>query len=268
MAPTAPDGGWTAERFLHELVVPRRHREARVADALVGSPPTFVDTRWGQVAAWRRCVGPATLLVHGFEDDHSLWSPLIDALVLAGWPFIALDLPAHGASGGTWSMGWEATDAIRDVVEVLGPVDSVVVHSFGCGAAVGAMLEGVDVSRAAFVAPPLQSTNQWRRYADRLGVDTDVADEASRIYYEAVGAHRGAWNVRSAYPALDVDILIIHSRDDERAPFPDAEEVVRLCRRSRLFDVTGLGHRRTARDPAVVAEITAFVTTLERRDER
>lgn len=256
----AGDDDWTVERFLEALVRPRRHREPRVAEALAGTPAAAVDTRWGSVAAWRYGDGPAALLVHGFEDDHSLWSPLIDLLVAHGVPFVALDLPAHGASGGDWGMGWEAADAIHAVAAELGPVDAVVAHSFGCGAAVGAMCEGLNVLRAAFVAPPLQATNRWLRAAERLGVSVDVANEARRRYLEAVGMHRGGWTVRTAYPSLDAELLIVHSRDDERAPFSDAEEVVVLCRRARLIPVDGLTHRRTARAPEVVAEIARFLT--------
>lgn len=250
---------WTAERFLLALVVPRRHREPRVARALEASAPVLVDTRWGRVAAWRRGEGPAVLLVHGFEDDHSLWSPLIDVLVERGLPFIAFDLPAHGASEGEWGLGWEAADAIHAVAAALGPVGAVVAHSFGCGAAVAAMEEGLDVERAVFVAPPLRPGNRWQRYAERLGVDPDVATAAQRRYHEAVGAHRAGWEPRTAYPALDVELLVVHSRDDERAPFSDSESVVRLCRRARLLAVDGLSHRRSARDAAVVDAVARFL---------
>jgi pimeloyl-ACP methyl ester carboxylesterase len=252
-------GDWTVERFIETLVVPRRHREPRTAEALAGTAPTFVDTRWGPVASWRLGAGPATLLVHGFEDDHSVWSPLIDRLVDHELSLIALDLPAHGASGGSWGMGWEAADAIRAVAEALSPVNSLVAHSFGCGAAVGAMAEGLQLDRAVFIAPPLQSDNRWTRYARKLNVDLAIATAAARTYHEAVGAHRSSWTARRAYPAVDADVLVVHSRTDERAPFDDAAEVVALCQRARLLAIDGPSHRRTAREPLVIEEIVSFL---------
>jgi hypothetical protein len=58
---------------------------------------------------------------------------------------------------------------------------------------------------------------------------------------------------------LDVDLLVIHSVDDERMPFSDSRDVVSGCRRADLVAVNGLTHRRTARDPEVVARVVEFL---------
>ena len=68
-------------------------------------------------------------------------------------------------------------------------------------------------------------------------------------------------DLRTALPTLDVNLLLVHSTDDERMPFVDSQEVVALCRTRDLFAVHGLAHRKTARDPEVVTRIARFVTT-------
>ncbi|MBK6704399.1 MAG: hypothetical protein IPG56_12060 [Caulobacteraceae bacterium] len=40
------------------------------------------------------------MLVHGWQDDNSLWSPLISALGEIGIASVAFDLPGHGFSEG------------------------------------------------------------------------------------------------------------------------------------------------------------------------
>jgi pimeloyl-ACP methyl ester carboxylesterase len=198
-------------------------------------------------------------LVHGWQDDNSLWSPLIDELYRRARALVAFDLPGHGASGGDWGVSFEGTDAIVAVADAMGPIDAVVAHSAGCGMTVAAILEGWAVQRAVLIAPPLVEGDRWRRYADRLGVNDDVALAAKAEYFDRVGPERATWNPRTAYPAVDIDLLFVHSRDDERNPVRDTEEIIPQIPRARLELVDGLTHRRTARDPSVINVVADFV---------
>lgn len=249
------------EFLLHE-VRPARLREPRLAARLEDVAPTSVPSPAGLLTAWRLGSGPAVLLVHGWQDDSSLWSPLIDELAARARALVAFDLPAHGASGGDWGLGSEGTDGVHAVAEALGPIDAVVAHSFGAGCAALAMAEGLTVPRAVFIAPPLVAGgNRWRRNADRRGVSHQVADAAQRIYDEKQGPARAGYSGRTVIPTLDVELLLVHSTDDERYPFSDAQEVAPRCRRAELLAVRGLTHRRTARDPEVVRRIAEFVSS-------
>jgi pimeloyl-ACP methyl ester carboxylesterase len=200
------------------------------------------------------------LLVHGYEDDNSLWDPLIDELARRNCALVAFDLPGHGASGGTWGASFEGTDAIVAVAEELGLIRAVVGHSAGCGMVVGALTEGWSIDTAVFVAPPLGSGDRWARHGERLGVASSVVDAARARYYKRIGAHRASWNPRTAYPLVEAEVLVIHSRDDERFSSGDSEEIVARMPNARLEIVDGLTHRRTARDPAVVSMIADAVT--------
>jgi pimeloyl-ACP methyl ester carboxylesterase len=80
------------------------------------------------------------------------------------------------------------------------------------------------------------------------------------MYEERIGPARASFDFRVALADLDVDLLGIHSADDERFPLGDSEEFVRKCRRGEFVVVHGLSHRRSARDPAVVARIADFVS--------
>jgi pimeloyl-ACP methyl ester carboxylesterase len=248
------------QQFLQAYAVPRRLREARTAARLRVVRPVLVPTRWGVLSAWRLGTGPAVLLVHGWEDDNSLWSPMIDELDRRGRAVVAFDLPGHGASGGDWGVSFEGSDGIVAVTEALGPIDAVVAHSAGCGITAGAIGEGWSVERAAFVAPPLAEGDRWLRSAERFGATEEVVAAAKAIYYAAHGPARAAWHPRTAYPALDVDLLVIQSRDDERNSVTDAQEIIPLNPRADLIVVDGLTHRRTARDAGVVGLIADFVT--------
>jgi pimeloyl-ACP methyl ester carboxylesterase len=248
--------------FIRTIAVPRRHREPRTAGRFTGVAPTVVPTLWGEVAAWREGEGGAVLLVHGWEDDHSLWSPLIDELVARGRSLVAFDLPAHGASTGQWAVSFEGSDAIRAIDDALGPLDAVVGHSAGCGVAGGAMSEGWRVDRAAFIAPAVgrEGASRWARKAEQLGVPADVAEAAEAKYYEAHGPARAAWRTHTFYGSLTTDTLVVQSRDDEHNDIGAVEDVFSEHAHARTVFVDGLSHRWTARDPGVVALIADFMT--------
>ena len=250
------------EDFIRAIAVPRRLREPRRADRFAEVAPVIVPTRWGDVAAWRDGDGPAVLLVHGWEDDSSLWSPLVDALVARGRSVVAIDLPAHGESTGEWAVSFEGTDAIRDVEGVLGPLDAVVAHSFGCGVTMGAIGEGFEVGQAAFISPPISLSEQsrWARKAVELGVPSDVGAEAEARYLRQHGPARAAWRPAPAYRTLALDTLVVQSRDDERNDLGAIEAVFTDHPHARLVLVDELSHRRTARDPAVVELVADFLT--------
>jgi hypothetical protein len=58
---------------------------------------------------------------------------------------------------------------------------------------------------------------------------------------------------------LGTPALVVHDRTDGEVPWSDGDEVARAWPGARLRTTEGLGHRRVLRDPAVIAEATAFV---------
>jgi pimeloyl-ACP methyl ester carboxylesterase len=259
LSSSQPEFEAAVEAFLRAMEVPSRRPEPRLAEPLAEVTQQRVPSDEGTLAAWRLGTGPAVLLVHGWEDNHSLWAPLIRSLADQGRALIAFDMPAHGYSDGERGLNPQAIDAVLAVANALGPVDAVVAHSSGAGVAGLAISEGMAVERAVMIAPPLRADNRFARYAARLGVADEVASAARAIYDERLGPARAAFNLRDALPTFDLRLLVVHSVDDERMPFVDSEEVLALCDRGQLLVVEGLTHRRTARDPHVVAQTTDFL---------
>jgi pimeloyl-ACP methyl ester carboxylesterase len=258
---SAPQPEFTAEvdAFLRSMVTPSRRPEPRVADRLTSVERHQIPSGDGVIAAWRLGADPAVLLIHGWQDNHSLWSPLIESLADHGRSVIAFDMPAHGFSDGERGLNPEAIDAVWAVSSALGPVDAVVGHSSGAGIAGLAVHEGLGVDRAVLIAPPLRADNRFARYAERLRVSADVASAAQAAYLARLGPERGSFDLRTALPTLDVHLLLVHSVDDEHMPFVDSQDVAARLRNGGLLAVDGLSHRRTARDPHVVSRITDFV---------
>lgn len=249
------------QTVLDRVCKPRRSGEPQLAAPLAGIDADMVPTPHGAVAAWRVGSGPATLLVHGWQDDSSLWDPLMTALLAASRPFVAFDLPAHGFSEGDRCLTFEVVDALHAVADALGPIDSVVAHSFAAGASALAVSEGLPARRVALIAPPLWPANSTRFHhvAGRLGFPIEVPEQALAIYLDSSTPSRAAYDMRTQVAQLDIELLIVSSLDDERMAVDDARTLAPQLPRGELFELRGPDHRDTARDPEVIHRIVEFI---------
>jgi pimeloyl-ACP methyl ester carboxylesterase len=248
------------DEFLHLMQrSPRRREVPRLAEPLRGVEMQPLAGPQGAIATWRVGEGPAVLLVHGFEDDNSIWTPLLDTLQARHHASVVLDLPAHGMSEGTNGYSPAAADALAVVGAALGPIKAIVGHSLGCWASALAIGEGLAVERFVLIAPPGGSSQErWRRAARDLGYDDDVADQALAKFWRELGPHRGR-GLEQVLSNLASEMLFVHSRDDERSPFGQSEELCAGCERAVFFAIDGASHRDTAREPEAIAAIVTFL---------
>lgn len=242
---------------------PGRLREPKRAIPLLEVDPAMVSTPHGRVAAWRGGSGAATMLVHGWQDDSSLWSPMVAALEDAGEAYVAFDLPAHGFSEGERALTFEIADALQAVADALGPLRALIAHSFAGGASVLATSEGLPISRLVLIAPPLwpSSKGRYHRVAEDLGYPVEVADRAMAGYFATTSADRAGYDMPTLLAALDTPVLLVSGVDDERMAVDEARNIVPTLKRGELFEVDEANHRYTARDPRVIARVIEFLTT-------
>lgn len=256
-----------ALRLADEARRPKRRVRPRLARALSRGEDLEVETPSGPVMAWRLGVGPATLLIHGWEDDNALWSPLIDACEQLGRAVVAFDLPGHGWSPSEAHTMEAAGGAALAVAKALGPVDSVVGHSFGCGVAIHALAHGLDVPRAVLIASPVPRTKPYDRFSDKWvqeqvdeGQDPEVAARAAEILRERINnPAEPAYSAEADIPGMTARALILHSLDDEACPVGNSQAMADLWPGSDLVLTDELGHRLIAQDAAVVQRVVDFV---------
>ncbi len=249
-----------AEQFLHAMMAPPRRRKVpRIAEPLRHVEMQEVKGPQGKIAAWRVGNGPAVLLVHGFEDDNALWTPLLDALASRDRAAVVFDLPGHGLSEGDNGFAPAGAEAIAAAAKALGPVDAVAGHSIGCWATALAICEGLSVDRAVLMAAPFGSTSErWRRAALRLDFPAEVGARALTLYQERLGPARSR-ELHELLASLRNPMLLIHSRDDERSPFEAAQKACANCTDVRLLALDGVGHRETAQQRDAIAGAVMFL---------
>jgi pimeloyl-ACP methyl ester carboxylesterase len=260
-----------ALELLEEAKRPVRRARPRLARKLYDAEDMEVATPNGPVQAWRLGVGPASLLVHGWEDDNALWSPLIDACAAIGRAIVVFDLPGHGYSPAEECTVEAAALAAVAVAEALGPIDSVVAHSFGCPTSIQALANGLNVDRAVLIASPVPRTGgdrtpeHWIRRQVERGADPKVAQRASELMVDRMSlSPSSSFGNEADIPNMTAKALIIHAMDDDQCPVGNSQKMADLWPGAELVLVDDLGHRLIAQDDVVMQRIIGFVDDFGR----
>lgn len=245
-----------ARALLSEVLTPKRRARQRIAEPLRNAQDFEIETAYGKVAAWRLGAGPAVLLVHGWQDDNSLWSPLIQAFADVGIASVAFDLPGHGFSSGDQCSPTIAAAALERTAAQLGPIDAVVTHSFGGPVTGFAILNGFAARRTVLIAPPRGRNKRWFDFAEERGIPEDVVHRARELYAAEVGLRSSFDLAALAYPG---ETLVLHSMDDDAVEWQNGEAIAQQWPNAELVLCDGLGHRMIAQDRGVIERIVQFV---------
>jgi pimeloyl-ACP methyl ester carboxylesterase len=250
-----------ARQVIDAMRTPKRRVRPRIAGAFRDAEDIEVETAIGPVMAWRLGKGPATLLVHGWEDDNCLWGALADKCAALGRAVVAMDLPGHGFTRAELDAPDAAAVAIRAVADACGPIDSLVGHSFGCIASMQAMSLGLGIPRAVFIAPPIpRMSDRWQRVAEK-GVPDDVIARAQAIYAEeqAKADTPPPFDPEAAAETMTAKALFVHSLDDDSCPASNSQDLKRAWPGAKIILTDGLGHRLIAQDDAILSRVVDFV---------
>ena len=211
-------------------------------------------TAWG--------AGPTVLLVHGWEGRGSQLVAFVEPLVEAGFRVVALDGPAHGDSPGTQTNMVEYARTLMAVGTALGPFAGIVAHSFGVGATILALSQGLRADRVAVIAGPSSVEDILRRALADFGLGGRTAEVFLELCARKVGVQARELDLRAMASTLaHVPALVLHDRDDAEIPYADGEALAAAWPGARLLTTDGLGHRRILRDPAPVAAAADFLST-------
>lgn len=248
-----------AEQALLRMTRAQRRPKPRTAPAIYEAEDRLVETPFGEVQAWRLGEGPAVLLVHGWEDDHSLYAPMMDQFIEMQRAIVTFDLPGHGFSPAEEASMNSARAAVLAVAKEFGPIEAVIAHSFGCPASIGAMVDGMEVERAVLIATPIPSTHgRGQRYVKSGMFSQEVFERASALYTERTGRPLG-YDVEAAVANMKAPVLLVHSYDDEQCPAENSQKLAELWPGAETLMTDGLGHRLIAQDEDVMRQIVAWV---------
>lgn len=239
---------------------PMRTRPNEAQGAVLGkADQSMLDLDGRKLAAYSWGEGPTVLLVHGWSGHAGQMAEFVEPLTRAGFRAVAIDLPAHGASGGGLSSVVHFTRAIWAAAQHFGPVHGIVSHSLGAGGVIQAFLGGVKAKRAVLLAPPAQFHDYWGLFRSRMGM--------SHAVWRAMVARSERWlglpfaevHPEVGAPMMTAPALILHGTADRVCPVTEGRSLARMWPGARLRELDA-GHVSILRDPRAIAETVKFIT--------
>jgi pimeloyl-ACP methyl ester carboxylesterase len=254
LAPSA--AAVVAERLFFS---PGRPRRSRGEEALSSGEPLVLRVEGRHVAAWRWGDGPTVVLLHGWGGRAAQLTSFVGPLVDRGFSVLALDAPGHGRSRRGLSSAPQFARALRAAAHAVGGVSAVVAHSLGAAATALAIGDGLAVDRVVFLAPPANPAAWVAPFAARLGIPPHVVTRMRRRSERRLGLRWADLDVPRLAADRTVPLLVIHDREDAEVPLRDGAAIASAWPGARLFETSGLGHKRLLRDPRVVTRTVDFL---------
>jgi pimeloyl-ACP methyl ester carboxylesterase len=212
---------------------------------------------------WNKHKPVKVLILHGFGSAAHNFYNYIALLADKGYQVLAFDAPAHGNSGGKTVNAMEYCQMIEKVVELYGPVNGFMAHSFG-GIALSLAMEKIahdENTRIVFVAPATETSTAIESAFELLRIKDDGVKTAFDKLILQKGGHPVKWySIRRIMPQIKAAVLWVHDEDDDVTPLKDAAKVKEDNFKNIEFMITkGLGHRKIYKDTAVQNKIIAFL---------
>jgi pimeloyl-ACP methyl ester carboxylesterase len=202
---------------------------------------------------------PQVLLTHGWGGWGLQMASMAEALRIAGWAPVVLDMPGHGRSGAWSSTLAQFARAVAHVASSLPRVQAVVGHSMGGSATCLAAARGLDVRRLVLIASPMSMEQLTLDYVRIFGLSETTRVGMIRRLEQRENMLMEHLSIRHNAPRIAVPTLVIHDRNDVVVPCSDSLSLSKHLPHARLLTTRGLGHRRVLKDKEVLQAVAAFL---------
>jgi pimeloyl-ACP methyl ester carboxylesterase len=243
------------------LVTPKRAAEAVDFLLPAGSDRFAIDTTRGRLAAYQAGEGPVVLLAHGFGGSSSDFNAFVPVLIAHGFAIVALDFAAQGSSGGVTATIPDGAAALQALQGKTGRFHGVIAHSLGCAITVESMVNGLDVGRVVFIAPPRRYGDYVQHIAQQHGWTEEYVGAVLTELLE-LGVDTARLDVPNQVTGFTQPAMILHSDNDRILPLQFGQAVAQAWPGSIFLPQSGLGHRRILSDPSVIERAVGFIAEL------
>ena len=183
------------------------------------------------------------LLAHGWQSNSGRWENIIVRLKKLDYSIIALDAPAHGASGSKIFNAVLYSKFIEIVCKEFKP-SILIGHSVG-GMAISYFLKNNNNYKAdtlVFLGAPAGFPGIFKNYNDLMGYNKCVRRGMEVVIQKRFGLPSSYFNTARFVKEIDCNCLLIHDKFDPVIPYSDALEIESAFKNSHLFTTQGLGH--------------------------
>lgn len=183
------------------------------------------------------------LLAHGWESNSARWKRKIETFTAEGFNVVALDAPAHGASGSKQFNALLYSEFINVVAKKYDP-QIVIGHSVGGMALVfyQQKYQLDSIQKMVLLGAPSEFEDILKNYIKLLGYNKKIEKGLSRVIINRFGAKPTEFSTSKFAKDIVAEGLIIHDTKDPIIPFNDAKLIKSNFKNSTLISTKGLGH--------------------------
>ncbi len=230
---------------------PRKQKKEEVAFlAQAKKSAITLDGKKVQTYHWGS-TGPRILFLHGWESNAGRWRSFVPLLVQNGYQVVAIDAPAHGSSEGSRLHLVIFMDAIRKVLESLGPFYAIAGHSMGAGAAVLtlATTEVAHPEKLILMGCFSSVSNIYKSYEQMLGLSPKLAKNFDQTIRALSGHNVAYYSIADKIKKIgDIAGLVIHDKEDKTIQVTEAQSIARNWAGARYIETEGFGHSLQSED--------------------
>lgn len=220
----------------------------------------------GNIIRGYRCNYPRerkVLILHGFSSSCQNFESYVSLFMEKDYEVLAFDAPAHGSSEGSTVNALEYSDMVKKVVELYGPVQNFLAHSFG-GLAVSLAMEDLphdETTKIVLIAPATETSSAIDSALRMIGIkNPSMRKSIDELILKISGKETAWFSIKRAVKNIKASILWIHDEDDDVTPVKDAKEVeIDNNSNIRFVFTKGLGHRRIYKDDEIKKLVTSFL---------
>jgi pimeloyl-ACP methyl ester carboxylesterase len=202
--------------------------------------------------------GPMILLMHGWESNTWRWRYLIKHLRESGYNVVALDAPAHGASGSKRFNAVLYAQFAHIVCQKYQP-NFIVGHSVGGMAAIYLASHFPLYSVKAYIV--IASSNRWLEVVNKfhhvLGLNHRIIDNFESAFRKYFDHPQSYYNADEFAKRISQPGLVLHDVDDNINFITEGRAIAANWNNSELVETKGLGHSMQAKE--VYEAISNFI---------
>jgi len=196
--------------------------------------------------AWSWGSGPLVILIHGWNGRAAQLAPLASQLAEQGFRCVAVDITAHGDSGGEHPQWRHFIDDVTALTTALGSeVFAFVGHSAGGLAMMAARaLQGLTARAYVCVCTPSHPFPPVRAVRERLNPPERVI---ARYREDLARQFETTWRELEqgrAFAGAGTELLLVYDRSDRFVDHREGDRIHSWCPGATLIKTAAHGHSR------------------------
>ncbi len=209
--------------------------------------------------------GPLIVLMHGWSGSGTQFRYFIPALTKAGYRVAVFDAPGHGTNQGKKSNLLDFSDSLVSIQRQIGPIDTVIAHSFGAMAVTMATHRGLMLKRMVLIAPNLSIQEIFESYTQLLKLRPKLVQK-----FKALISHKidqllqleNSWDFFQTKILLEDKYqsgLLVFDSDDEEISQQHFLEIKKHWCNASIIKTQGLGHLRILKDNELIHKVLNYL---------